>query len=68
MVFRNLIQVTYFESFELSGYAFAIATSFGPAYAFFSRARTSASRWSTTCCRKRAAPGSMSPRSCANRG
>ena len=38
VTFRNLIKVTYFESFELSGYAFAIATSFGLAYAFFSRA------------------------------
>ena len=35
---RNLVQSTYFESFELSGYAFAISTSFGLAYAFFSKA------------------------------
>ncbi len=38
VIFRNLVQSTYFESFELSGYAFAISTSFGLAYAFFSKA------------------------------
>lgn len=35
---RNLYESTFFESFELSGYAFAIATAFGLAYAFFTRA------------------------------
>ena len=38
VIFRNLVKTTYFESFELSGYAFAISTSFGLAYAFFSKA------------------------------
>ena len=38
VIFRNLVKSTYFESFELSGYAFAISTSFGLAYAFFSKA------------------------------
>jgi TRAP-type C4-dicarboxylate transport system permease small subunit len=38
VVFRNLTKSTFFESFELSGYAFAISTSFGLAFAFFSKA------------------------------
>jgi len=38
VIFRNTVKSTYFESFELSGYAFAISTSFGLAYAFFSKA------------------------------
>jgi TRAP-type C4-dicarboxylate transport system permease small subunit len=38
VVFRSLFKVTMFESFELSTYAFAIATAFGLSYALFSRA------------------------------
>ncbi len=38
VVFRNLFKVTLFESFELSTYAFAIATAFGLSYALVSRA------------------------------
>ena len=38
VMFRNLTRSTFFESFELSGYAFAISTSFGLAFAFFSKA------------------------------
>ena len=38
VIFRNLTKSTFFESFELSGYAFAISTSFGLAFAFFSKA------------------------------
>ena len=38
VIFRNLTRSTFFESFELSGYAFAISTAFGLAYAFFSKA------------------------------
>lgn len=38
VVFRALLKVTYFESFELSTYAFAIATSLGMSYALASRA------------------------------
>lgn len=38
VVFRALWKVTYFESFELSGYAFAIATAMGMSYALVSRA------------------------------
>lgn len=38
VMFRNLTKSTFFESFELSGYAFAISTSFGLAFAFFSKA------------------------------
>lgn len=37
VIFRALFKVTVFESFELSGYAFAIATSMGMAYALASR-------------------------------
>jgi TRAP-type C4-dicarboxylate transport system permease small subunit len=35
---RNLLRSTFFESFELSGYAFAVATSFGLAHALVTRA------------------------------
>ena len=38
VIFRNLMRVTYFESFELSTYAFAIATALGMSYALVSRA------------------------------
>lgn len=38
VVFRALWKVTYFESFELSGYAFAIATAMGMSWALISRA------------------------------
>ncbi len=38
VVFRATLKVTYFESFELSGYAFAIATAMGLSYALASRA------------------------------
>jgi TRAP-type C4-dicarboxylate transport system permease small subunit len=38
VVFRTLWKVTYFESFELSTYAFAIATAMGMSYAMVSRA------------------------------
>jgi TRAP-type C4-dicarboxylate transport system permease small subunit len=38
VIFRSLFKVTLFESFELSTYAFAIATAFGLSYALFSRA------------------------------
>lgn len=38
VVFRALLKVTFFESFELSTYAFAIATSLGMSYALASRA------------------------------
>ena len=38
VVFRGLLRSTYFESFELSAYAFAIATSLGFAYALTSKA------------------------------
>ncbi|MFN0159822.1 MAG: TRAP transporter small permease subunit [Burkholderiales bacterium] len=38
VIFRNLFKSTRFESFELSGYAFAISTAFGFAFAFFSKA------------------------------
>lgn len=38
VVFRALWKVTYFESFELSTYAFAIATAMGMSYALVTRA------------------------------
>lgn len=38
VVFRAAFKVTYFESFELSTYAFAIATAMGMSYALVSRA------------------------------
>ena len=38
VVFRAVFKVTVFESFELSGYAFAIATAMGMSYALASRA------------------------------
>ncbi|MBU2407446.1 MAG: TRAP transporter small permease [Gammaproteobacteria bacterium] len=38
VVFRALLKVTVFESFELSTYAFAISMTFGLAYALASRA------------------------------
>ncbi|MBL8386195.1 MAG: TRAP transporter small permease [Burkholderiales bacterium] len=38
VIARNLVKSTFFESFELTGYAFAISTAFGFAYAFFSKA------------------------------
>lgn len=38
VVFRAALKVTYFESFELSTYAFAIATALGMSYALVSRA------------------------------
>lgn len=38
VIVRAVFNSTYFESFELSGYAFAIATSFGLAYALVSKA------------------------------
>lgn len=38
VIFRNLLKATYFESFELSTYAFAIATALGMSYALVSRA------------------------------
>lgn len=38
VVFRATLKVTYFESFELSTYAFAIATAMGMSYALVSRA------------------------------
>lgn len=38
VVFRAAWQVTYFESFELSGYAFAIATAMGMSYAMVTKA------------------------------
>lgn len=38
VVVRALFKVTYFESFELSTYAFAIATAMGMSYALVSRA------------------------------
>lgn len=38
VVFRSLFKATLFESFELSTYAFAIATAFGLSHALFSRA------------------------------
>jgi TRAP-type C4-dicarboxylate transport system permease small subunit len=38
VVFRAALKVTYFESFELSTYAFAIATAMGMSYALVSRA------------------------------
>lgn len=38
VVFRALLKATFFESFELSTYAFAIATSLGMSYALASRA------------------------------
>jgi len=38
VVFRTLFRSTVFESFELSSYAFAIATSFGLAYALVTKA------------------------------
>lgn len=37
VVFRASLKVTYFESFELSTYAFAIATAMGMSYALVSR-------------------------------
>lgn len=38
VVFRAALKVTYFESFELSTYAFAIATAMGMSYALVTRA------------------------------
>jgi TRAP-type C4-dicarboxylate transport system permease small subunit len=38
VVFRATLKATYFESYELSTYAFAIATSMGMSYALVSRA------------------------------
>lgn len=38
VVFRAALKVTFFESFELSTYAFAIATAMGMSYALVSRA------------------------------
>lgn len=38
VVFRNLWKVSFFESFELSTYAFAIATAMGMSYALVSKA------------------------------
>ncbi len=38
VVFRALWKVTYFESFEISTYAFAIATAMGMSYAMVTRA------------------------------
>jgi len=38
VVFRALFKVTFFESFELSTYAFAIATALGMSYALATRA------------------------------
>jgi TRAP-type C4-dicarboxylate transport system permease small subunit len=38
VIFRNLFKLSIFESFELSGYAFAIATSLGLAWALISKA------------------------------
>lgn len=38
VVFRALLKITVFESFELSGYAFAISTALGMSYALSSRA------------------------------
>lgn len=38
VIFRALLKATYFESFELSTYAFAIATALGMSYALVSRA------------------------------
>mgnify|MGYP003576468528 CR=1 FL=1 len=38
VLFRAVFKVTVFESFELSGYAFAIATAMGMSYALASRA------------------------------
>jgi len=38
VVFRAALKVTYFESFELSTYAFAIATALGMSFALVSRA------------------------------
>lgn len=38
VVFRAVLKTTFFESFELSTYAFAIATSLGMSYALASRA------------------------------
>lgn len=38
VIFRALLKATFFESFELSTYAFAIATSLGMSYALASRA------------------------------
>jgi TRAP-type C4-dicarboxylate transport system permease small subunit len=38
VVFRAALKATYFESFELSSYAFAIATAMGMSYALVSRA------------------------------
>lgn len=38
VVFRALFRMTFFESFELSSYAFAIATAMGLSYALVSRA------------------------------
>jgi TRAP-type C4-dicarboxylate transport system permease small subunit len=38
VVFRALWKVTYFESFELSTYAFAVATAMGMSYALVTRA------------------------------
>lgn len=38
VIFRSLWKVSYFESFELSTYAFAIATALGMSYALVSRA------------------------------
>lgn len=38
VVFRAIWKITYFESFELSGYAFAIATALGMSYAMVTKA------------------------------
>jgi TRAP-type C4-dicarboxylate transport system permease small subunit len=38
VIFRSLWKVSYFESFELSTYAFAIATALGMSYALVSKA------------------------------
>lgn len=38
VIFRAAWKVTFFESFELSGYAFAIATTTGMSYALISKA------------------------------
>lgn len=38
VIFRSLWKVSYFESFELSTYAFAIATALGLSYALVSKA------------------------------
>lgn len=38
VVFRNTLRLTWFESYELSTYAFAISTAFGFAWALLSKA------------------------------